>query len=172
MAPEHWRWVLAYLMAPLAMIAIVRAYLYFKHGQNESPFKGESLLFNIGAGLLLLLLWPLIVPAILVDQKFKVADRLSAPRISQRQCKSEHLTGSVVVPEAEASAKVVDPLHRVPDLPFGHLNTAWLSFIRQKEIGYRLHSFAIPAKSGISMRGYAWVRLGSVKGEFIYEWSD
>lgn len=32
------------------------------------------------------------------------------------------------VQEIELSARVIDPLGAVPDLPFGHLNAAWLQF--------------------------------------------
>jgi hypothetical protein len=170
MFAEHWRWVLAYLLTPLVMIAVVRAYLYFKQGQNESRFKDESLLFYIGCAVLLTLFWPLIVTAVLLDEKFNVADRVAGWSDSPWQCKREHLTGSVEVQGAESIDKVIDPLHRVPDIPFGHLNAAWLAFLAQRKFGYRLHSFAIPDKSGVAMRGYAWVRLGTVKAEFIHEW--
>lgn len=176
MTAEHWRWAGLYLLTPLAMIAVIRGYLYFKSGANEPVSKGESVAFLIGSLAVLLLLWPLIVPAILVNEKFKIADRLAAWSESPLLCKRKHLTARVAIQYAEASGKVTDPMQRVPDQPFGHLNITWLTFLAKKKFGYKLHSFAIPLreenKALIALRGYAWVRLGTVKAEFFYEWGS
>lgn len=171
-----WYWALFYLMAPLVMIGIFRAYRYLRYRQNESPFGGEKPLFAIGSALLLLLLWPLLLPAVLLEEKFKLLDRINAFRSAPWKFKKEHLTGLVSVEDAEARAKILDPLHRAPEVPFGHLNGEWKSFLAQKRLGYKLHGFAVPAESPgqenpmLALRGYAWTRFGRVKAEFIFEW--
>ncbi len=40
-------------------------------------------------------------------------------------CRRKHLVRLVSSDAVEADAKVIDPLGRAPDLPFGHLNAGW-----------------------------------------------
>lgn len=58
------------------------------------------------------------------------------------QVENEHLGKLVEVSEIEAKEKVFDPLGAVPDLPFGHLNTAWREFIGQMAHGDQLRTFS------------------------------
>jgi len=57
-----------------------------------------------------------------------------------RQRLLEHLT----VPELERRELVFDPLHAVPDRPFGHLNAAWQEFLKGKADGAEMWSFSAP----------------------------
>ena len=43
--------------------------------------------------------------------------------------------------EIETREQVVDPLHAVPNLPFGHLNGVWQSFVDGLEPDCELWSF-------------------------------
>jgi len=43
--------------------------------------------------------------------------------------------------EIEANERVFDPLHAVPDLPFGHLNKVWQAFVNGLESESELWSF-------------------------------
>ena len=175
MTTGYWFWALGYVAAPLVIMAVVRGYLYLRHGVAVHPFKGEPPLFSAVAGVLLLTLWPVMVPVVLLDEKFKVVDRLCGGL--QRTARDDRVLLEVVtIEEAEASGKVVDPLHRAPDLPFGHLSGAWRTFLAQRRMGYRLQRFTIPANerngndAPPAARGLAWVRWQTVKVEFCYEW--
>jgi hypothetical protein len=175
MTSEYWLWAVGYVAAPLVMIAAVRGYLYLRHGDAVHPFKGESPLFSAVAAVLLLTLWPVMVPVVLLDEKFKVVDRLCGGL--QRTARDDRVLLEVVtVEEAEASGKVVDPLHRAPDLPFGHLNGAWNVFLAKRRMGYRLKRFTVPANerngndAPPAAQGFAWVKWGTVKSDFLCEW--
>lgn len=58
------------------------------------------------------------------------------------QVETEHLGNAVEVGDIEAKEMVFDPLGAVPNLPFGHLNTAWRDFIGQITDGDRLWTFS------------------------------
>ncbi|WVM93015.1 hypothetical protein ULG90_02285 [Halopseudomonas pachastrellae] len=65
----------------------------------------------------------------------------------------DHLLESLTVAEIEARERVADPLGAVPDLPFGHLNTAWQEFLAECEEGVssgglRLIGIQVGARSG------------------------
>jgi hypothetical protein len=169
-------------MVPVFGIAVARAY----NGRKQVPlpklFEEQTLLFSIGAVLVLLAFWPLVCVSLALDPWITKLGYWQDNRRYRYNCRPEHLLGSVTVAAAEASAKVVDPLHRAPVAPFGHLNPAWQVFLKQRRFGYRLKSFCIPGISPETFRGtrwttpqgrklgYAWVWLWRVKAEFIYEW--
>ena len=46
------------------------------------------------------------------------------------------------IPEIEARERIVDPMGAVPNLPFGHLNAAWLKFKTAMEPHDSLSSFS------------------------------
>jgi hypothetical protein len=58
------------------------------------------------------------------------------------QVEREHLGTPVEIIDIEAKEKVFDPLGAVPDVPFGHLNTAWREFTAQMADGDRLWTFS------------------------------
>jgi hypothetical protein len=94
-------------------------------------------------------------------------------------CMPHYLVAKVDPTTAEASSYVNDPLRTVPLLPFGHLNQAWGNFLSNMfEPEEELWSFHIPQGSKCGMfgmdssgdiAGYAKVRNGQIKGEFITE---
>ena len=96
-----------------------------------------------------------------------------------------HLLRKVSVQDALAASTVVDPLGRVPALPFGHLNKNWQSFLDAKQPGWQLWQFEVPGVvSGSRQRnqpqwalprgrkaGYAWAtRWKRIEREFVTEW--
>jgi hypothetical protein len=184
MSDQQLQWVIAYFVVPFVLFAVVRTYTFFKLGAKESPFKEESVLFNMGATIAAIALWPLVALGFAIGAVLESPQFLAIWRPKWFHCQRKHLLGSVTVEDAEASAKVVDPLHRAPDLPFGHLNPAWQAFLKQRRFGYRLKSFSIPGTSPDALHagaprwstplerklGYAWVWMWQVKAEFIYEW--
>lgn len=94
-------------------------------------------------------------------------------------CAPEHLITKVSPLDAELTSYVVDPLNKVPPLPFGHLNTAWGNFLSELlDPTEELWSFYIPKGSACGLhrfscsgeiRGFARVRNGKILGEFIAE---
>jgi hypothetical protein len=184
MSAAYWAWTALYLMVPVVGIAVARAYNGRKQESLSKLFRDQTVLFSIGTVVVLLTFWPLVLMGFALDPWITKFGYWMDGRRNRFQCRPEHLLGSVAVRDAEVSAKVVDPLHRAPDMPFGHLNPAWQTFLKQRRLGYRLKSFCIPGTAPTAMRagaprwstprgrklGYAWVRLWRVKAEFIYEW--
>jgi hypothetical protein len=95
------------------------------------------------------------------------------------ECAPEYLVAKVDPVDAEITSYVIDPLNKVPPLPFGHLNAAWGNFLSEMlDPAEELWSFYIPKGSACGlhsfscsgeMRGYAKVRNGKILGEFITE---
>lgn len=82
-----------------------------------------------------------------------------------------HLQERLTVPRIEAREMVTDPLGAVPDLPFGHLNAAWKSFVEGAGPDDELWSFTAPwqttwGRSEIRT-GYVVVRKGVPASHFL-----
>ena len=184
MSAAYWAWVALYLMAPVVGVALARAYSGRKQESLPTLFKEQTLIFSICGLLVLLTFWPFVLIGLALDPWITKLGYWRDSRRYRYHCRPEHLLGRVTVEDAEASGKVVDPLHRAPDLPFGHLNPAWHAFLKQRRFGYRLKSFCIPGIPPDALhagaprwsepqgrrQGYAWVALWKVKAEFIAEW--
>lgn len=104
--------------------------------------------------------------------------RLQLPAASF-YCKPHHLRKPMTQVEVEKLGVVVDPLGRVPSLPFGHLNAGWLAHLGEEAEGFALWYFEVPRKPASSIRaeetarfeyrGFAWVKGRKVKAEFVFE---
>lgn len=85
--------------------------------------------------------------------------------------KRAHLQEPLTVAQIEAREAVEDPLRAVPNVPFGHLNTAWKTFIAGVAAGDELWSFTARwemAWGGTEIRsGYVIVRGGVPGGFFL-----
>jgi hypothetical protein len=182
MTADYWFWIGAYLMTPVVGVIVGRLYNQPKNGSFFAPIGRERRQFVIGSALVLVLLWPLVLLGFACDPWITSLGYWMDKRKRRFTCKPEHLMEKVSIADAEAAANIIDPLHRVHDVPFGHLNPAWHDFLKKKRLGYSLRKFTIPGKleersgapkwSAPSGRrvGYAWVGLRKVKAEFIYEW--
>jgi hypothetical protein len=94
-------------------------------------------------------------------------------------CKPEHLIRKVSLIEAEQENMITDPLGLTPQLPFGHLNSAWAKFLGEFgfDVSTELWYFEVPIGSDIHdyltsdgpISGYAKVVKGKVVGEFVIE---
>ena len=75
--------------------------------------------------------------------------------------RSNDLVARCEVAEVERRERVVDPLHAVPDVPFGHLNPAWKAFLGLKGEGEALWSFRarwVDRWGRVELHvGYVWV---------------
>lgn len=89
------------------------------------------------------LIWPLLLLLILVDRPLKPAAPMPEFAVT-----SQHLQEALSVVEIEARERVFDPLGTVPDLPFGHLNTAWQDFLAECEEGVEFRRFAADRNAG------------------------
>jgi hypothetical protein len=100
-------------------------------------------------------------------------------------CHRKHLVARLTPEAAELLAPIVDPLGRVPDVPFGHLNGGWRALLADQQDGDELWSFEVPgyapgpetppsihrwAVPRGAKRGYAVVACGKVKADFVCEW--
>jgi hypothetical protein len=72
--------------------------------------------------------------------------------------------------EIEAIEHINDPLHAVPNLPFGHLNRVWLAFVDGLEPECELWSFRGRWKTQYSddqMQGYVALLGGKIGPYFL-----
>lgn len=89
----------------------------------------------------------------------------------------QHLLEQISLEEIERRERVADPLHAVPDLPFGHLNGAWKAFLQGRtEAAGELWSFSArePTPWGQDQlrSGYVFVRRGTPEAHFLTVWKD
>lgn len=77
----------------------------------------------------------------------------------------DHLQQRKSLEENESSERISDPLHAVPDLPFGHMNAAWVQFKDDLQPGDEVWSFSVPwTKWGSTElhEGYVILRGGEI----------
>lgn len=109
--------------------------------------------------LIMVLVWPLLL-------YFWNADRLKKLRKEYREeetrfrIRKSDLVARCSVEAVEFAEKIHDPLGAVPDLPFGHLNAAWVRFLDSKPAEAELWSFATKWEdywgNFSECRGYVW----------------
>jgi len=82
-----------------------------------------------------------------------------------------HLEERLTLQEIEVREMVEDPLSAVPNLPFGHLNAAWRTFLENRETADELWSFTAPWQTWLlqpeQRAGYALVRNGTPVAHFL-----
>lgn len=87
-----------------------------------------------------------------------------------------HLQERLTVPQVEAREVVTDPLGAVPDLPFGHLNAAWKTFIGTAGVGDEVWSFTAPWHTTWGRKevraGYVIVRDGVPAAHMLTMWKE
>lgn len=85
-----------------------------------------------------------------------------------------HLQERLSVLQIEAREMVTDPLGAVPDLPFGHLNAAWKTFVEGVGADDELWSFTAPWQTTWGRReirtGYVVVRDGVPAAHLLTMW--
>jgi len=188
-----WQWFGVYLIAGACVLVLMRLYVKLvvrPPGNSEfvtemmaairadQPFdwrsKAKSVLFMP----LAVLVWPLSV-GVGISEIRKPARGYPgnppepAPE-EQFRCQREHLRMPISAAEAEMMGTVTDPLGRAPDLPFGHLNGAWVTFLNKKEADFSLWYFEVPLENAVvrperACRGFAWVKARTVQAEFVFE---
>jgi len=87
-----------------------------------------------------------------------------------------HLQERLSLQEIEVRETVYDPLGAAPDLPFGHLNAAWLRFLDGLEDGDELWTFTAKWQTTWGLKevrgGYVLVRNDNPGNYFLTEWKQ
>ncbi len=184
MQSPYWSWLAWYLIAGIAALVATTFILNRDAPENWKKFGDGKLIRNSPLMLVALLTWPLAVYMVLADKLHLPQPGNGYKPKNEFHCQRKHLTKRVTIAEAEAAGRVVDPLHRVSDLPFGHLHQAWEAFTAKLTWKDRLWAFTIPGELDVNTsgrhpkwatprdakRGYAVVRWRRVRAEFIFEW--
>jgi hypothetical protein len=198
MSPENWKWLLGYIFLGIVLIVfgrlLVKAFRKDKRSEwvkevlatiehEKTPReKRRQLIKDCAFGILIIAIWP-IAFAVLVKELGK--SKKHSPILSEPppfKSTKEALLEVVNPLEIESGSMVLDPLGRVPQLPFGHLNPGWRKLRLQLRPGDVLWSFATPGYSSDRNRaefsgptnvvkGYAVIRNGEIVHEFFSEWA-
>jgi hypothetical protein len=192
-----WFWL--YVGIGAISFPVLRLLVYVFH-RKESPsvwvqevmqaFEKEKTLADrikksivwVGSVLLFCLAWPVAVMVglyALFFDKQTPSYRSDEPRFI---CQKDSLIKQVNPIEVEAASFVVDPLGRVPNVPFGHLYQGWINLLAQLEPMDQLWSFQTKggaidpddspkySKPRNVKSGLAIVRDKKVVAEFICGW--
>lgn len=100
--------------------------------------------------------------------------------VSSEECEfaveREHLQERLTVQDIERREVVADPLKAVPELPFGHLNTAWQEFLKGRAEGTELWSFLARWQTTWGRKelrsGYVVVQHEVPGAHFLTVWKD
>lgn len=130
----------------------------------------SKVIVPILAAIAIVILWPLALGLWVQDQWLKRKQRRGHPEFS---VKWTDLAAATTVDGAEGEEYVLDPLQAAPNLPFGHLNTAWKRFVEQSVEGDALWSFRshwVNRWGDVELyTGYVWVSGRATKGYFLTE---
>jgi hypothetical protein len=148
------------------------------NGKRSWHYKLREAMVIPGTIVLIVLVWPIALWMV-------AADRLKQRGITKEKnpedlfaAQQEFLVERLTIEQIEKREMYQDPLQVTPNLPFGHLNTAWVEFKVQLQHSDELWSFAIPQNqpmglhalpSNAAMAGYALIRNKKIAGEFVCE---
>ena len=138
-----------------------------KRGIGETL--GEVLVSGL-AGLLVVVGWPVFI-LMLIKQSYLEARRKRIAEEDKFRVRSEDLSERMSVEHIEQLERIVDPLNAVPDLPFGHLNAAWIKYLDARPPDSELWSFETVWTTSYGsvqkMSGYVACNGGNVGPHFI-----
>lgn len=199
-------WFGIYLLAGALVIMLVRVVVKYQesHKAKNSDFVRDMLAVarslepkksfaersaELAAYGLIVVIWPLIPVVLGIDKLIKKYRKepnmlFEEPKIIEGKttfeegCWPEQLQEEVSVDLVAENHLIHDPLNRVPAVPFGFLNGAWLEFISKIQPGDTVHRFEIKEgepcglygyKSREYVSGYAVRRNGLVVEQFQFE---
>ena len=114
--------------------------------------------------------WPLAV-YLRVVRFFSDEDAIEEDMEREFAVEPVHLQVRLTLEEIEAQEMVDDPLDAVPNVPFGHLNAAWRTFLESQANSDELWSFTAPWRTWLLQpelrAGYALVRNGIPVTHFL-----
>lgn len=131
---------------------------------NEKSFreKIEDFVIPVIAAILIIAVWP-IVPIIKLKDVFSSRSEQTIETEKEFSVEEKDLVERFSKEQIEDKEKIVDPLKAVPNLPFGHLNAVWESFLENMEEGDQIWSFSADWedwKGKETRKGYALIRQG------------
>ncbi len=201
MSPDLQFWEVTYLTAGLVLLVAGRVLVKLFYKDKRSNFvremmaametekstseKRRKFFKNIAVGALAVAIWPVTFSILVNELRGRESVRTFEVEGVSFNCTNKDLFEIVNPLEVEAMAKVFDPLGRVPDLPFGHLNHGWRVLRRKLRPGDVMWSFKTaghtpspersehtPRYSGPTnvMSGYAIVRSKKIVAEFLAQW--
>ncbi len=192
-------WGITYLATGLIFLLIARLLVKLFYKDKRSNFvkemmsaiendkstaeKRRKFFRNIAVGGLAIAAWPLTFTILVNELRSSRKNDREFNEEPEFVCKSKDLLEIVSATEVEANSKVLDPMGRVPDLPFGHLNKGWRRLRRKLRPGDVMWSFKTsgyaPSSDGRGPRysgphnvvsGFAIVRNKQIVAEFLTQW--
>lgn len=136
----------------------------------------------VGIAIVVVLIWPLTILIVLYSLFFDKQQPYVPSEESRYTCQKKDLLKQVDPVDVEAASYVVDPLGRVPNVPFGHIHQGWVNLLSELEVNDELWSFQTKgwtSESGDSPKylkprnirsGFAIVREKKIVAEFICGW--
>ena len=132
----------------------------------------STVLAPVIAVLFIVVLWPLLVAMFIQDRRL-TQERRNFENHPNFGVQHKDLISKLERAEIERNERVVDPMHAVPDVPFGHLNSAWKAFEQTITEGDELWSFRshwVNRWKEIELHaGYVRVHGQDIKGHFLTE---
>ena len=130
----------------------------------------ENVVVPVLAGILVIGAWPVaVIMAAKLMRKENAAEKTSAP--TEPQITESDLRDKLSIAEVEQRERVSDPLGAVPDLPFGHLHSAWGAYRDELSPDDEIWSFAKTWNDGWQgpqmITGYVAVQNGQTGKHFI-----
>jgi hypothetical protein len=147
------------------------------HNKTSTQKRIEDSIAYGAASICILVAWPAVIVWWFM-QKRDEPDAINDEDENDFTCSTGNLVSEITPIEAEVFNQVHDPLGKVPNLPFGHLNKAWGRLLAEMtEPADQLWSFFIPEDTHIGLyrsvsgdvHGYAIVRKGKIVGELVVE---
>ena len=133
----------------------------------------ERFVLPIITGVAIVAFWPAAIAFAIhfYRRKDQVAGTIEEFEPKQFIVQRADLIECIAIGEIESKEFVHDPLHSVPEVPFGHLNPAWTEFRRKIEASDEIWSYQSEwGKYGhpTELRvGYAALRHGSIVAHFV-----
>jgi heme/copper-type cytochrome/quinol oxidase subunit 2 len=100
----------------------------------------EDILVPFLAILIIVTAWPVLIVMHIRDKR-RFERRLDDDGEEQFTVTAEDVLEQLTIQEIEQREMVMDPLHSVPDLPFGHLNPVWVKFKQSLNEQDAIYSF-------------------------------
>ncbi len=127
------------------------------------------------AAMLVIAVWP-VAGFMKVKEMFQKKESYVSPEEREFAVEREHLQERLTVQEIERREVVADPLKAAPELPFGHLNTAWQEFLKGRAEGSELWLFSARWHTTWGRKelrsGYVVVQHGAPGAHFLTVWKD
>lgn len=118
---------------------------------------------------IILIGWPVVLAYKIKETFFHKSNNANEEE-PEFSVKNDDLVSELSIADIEKKERINDPLGAVPDIPFGHLNKVWLSFLEKYQPGDEIWSFSAKSKDWrneeFQQNGYVIVREG-VPGDFM-----